>query len=168
MSHAETHNPQAITSQLDRMTLAEAITMAQEFEAAAADFYRELARRLNTEASTLAHELANEEEQHGLMLRALAAQPGLAQHLRQRIAAPASTPAFCTFITPLDLPAEPQEDELLAYAKSREEIAREHYGYLAELAAPGPLRDLFAFFAHEEQRHADHLDQRWSELFAVF
>ena len=167
MNNAETQDPHAIASRLAEMTLLDALAMAQGFETTAAGFYRELARRVGAEAGSMAHELADEEEQHGLMLGALTAEPELAAVLSQRIAAPASTPVFEAFTIPPRLPDDPDEDQLLAYAKSREEIAREHYGYLAELTPKGPLRDLFLFLEREEQRHADHLDQRWSELFSV-
>ena len=167
MNNAETQDPHAIASRLAEMTLLDALAMAQGFETTAAGFYRELARRVGAGAGSIAHQLADEEEQHGRLLGALTAKRDLAVVLSQRIAAPASTPTFEAFTIPPLLPDEPDEDELLAYAKSREEVAREHYGYLAELAPNGSLRDLFLFLEREEQRHADQLDQRWSELFSV-
>ncbi|HYN76645.1 MAG TPA: hypothetical protein VES73_02490 [Lamprocystis sp. (in: g-proteobacteria)] len=168
MTNAETQNPQKIASRLAEMTLQEALAMAQDFEATAARFYRELAHRVGADAGSVAHELAAEEEQHGLMLHRLAADPALTALLSQRITAPVSTPVFQSFVLPPVLPDAPDEDELLAYAKSREESAREHYGYLAELASTGPLQDLLLFLGREEQRHVDQLDQRWSELFSVY
>lgn len=168
MNIFETYDTQTIVTELAAMTLAEALAMAQEFEATAASFYRDLARRVPVEVSSLADELADEEVLHGSMIRELAADPELAEHLHQQILAPVSTPTFETFITPLVLPDEPIEEDLLDYAESREEIAREHYGYLAELAPPGPLRDLFQYLQQEEQKHADHLKHRWSDLFSVF
>ena len=167
MSASEIHNTRSIRSRLDAMTLAEALGMAQEFEVTAALFFRGLAERLPPETQGLALELAEEEERHLLLLRQLAADPTLVEQLRRTIAPPASTPIFESFATPLVLAEEPQEDQLLDYAKAREEIAREHYGYLAELAPPGPLQDLLRYLEREEQKHADHLSHRWGELFSV-
>ncbi len=167
MSIFDNKNAQSIASELATMTLAEALAMAQKFEAAAASFYRDLAGRVPDATSPLVHDLADEEERHGHLIQALAADPELALHLHQRIEAPASTDAFQSFVNLLSLPEKPYEDDILAYAQAREEIAREHYGYLAELAAPGPVQDLFLFLKLEEQRHADHLSERWGELFSI-
>lgn len=167
MSDGEIHGAPAIAGRLAEMTLEDALAMAQAFEASAALFFRALAERLAPDVRALALELAEEEERHGALLRRLAAEPDLQSHLRQSVRSPASTPTFQSFLTPVALADRPDEDALLDYARAREEIAREHYGYLAELAAPGPLQDLLRYLEREEQRHADDLSRRWGELFSV-
>lgn len=167
MHKSETHSTEAIAARLADMTLADALAMAQEFETTAAAFYRDLARRIPPEVGPLAHELAEEEEEHRQTIARMAADPDLQGQMSYRIAAPRSTPEFRSYVTPLVLPEHPIDDDLLAYARAREEIAREHYGYLADLAPAGPLKELFVFLEAEEQKHANHLIHRWGELFSV-
>jgi rubrerythrin len=167
MSRSEIPSAAAIEAGLADMTLSEALAMARSFEETAGEFYRGLAERVSTEVRALALELAAEEDGHRRLLDELAADPQLAESLRSRIAVPSTTPTFESFVTLSGLGEMPSEDELLDYAQAREAIAREHYSYLAELAPPGPLGDLFAFLAVEEQKHRDWLDERWANLFSV-
>ena len=65
-------------------------------------------------------------------------------------------------------PVRPTEEDVLFCAESRERIACEHYGYLAQLTPPGRLQDLFAFLRNEENRHEDEIRARWSAMFSIF
>ena len=149
------------------MTLAEALQAAMAFEDTAHRFYRVLAEQVHPEMRPLVLELASEEQHHHRLLAELAADPALEDHLGSLIETPPSDTGFADYIPLPDLPAEPVEDDILAYAEAREQIAREHYGYLAELAPHGPLRDLFRFLYQEEQRHADNVARRWTTLFSI-
>jgi rubrerythrin len=149
------------------MSLAEVLEAAMAFEMSAYRFYSELRERLRPEARTLADELAEEELDHYRLLASIAKKPDLANYLRRRISRPQTEGTFEKYISLPELPGDAIEDDLLAYAEAREQIAREHYGYLAETAPAGPLRDLFIFLRNEEQTHVERLTSRWSKLFSV-
>jgi len=149
------------------ITLAQALATAMAFELTAFRFYSDLAPRLRPEVRSLAEDLAAEELAHYCLLNDLSEDEQLADHLRAGVESPATAAEFTT-CTPLpELPGDALEDDLLGYAEAREHIAREHYGYLAELAPAGPLRDLFTFLRREEEKHADKLATRWAILFSI-
>jgi rubrerythrin len=146
------------------ITLAQARATAMAFEIAAFRFYSDLAPRLRPEVRSLAKDLAAEELEHYRLLNDLSEDEQLADHRAGGDRRPAAEFTTCTR---LRSSRDALEDDLLAYAEARERIAREHYGYLAELAPAGPLRDLFAFLRREEERHAGMLSTRWAILFSI-
>lgn len=72
------------------------------------------------------------------LLNDLSEDEQLADHLRGGMESPATAAEFTTCTRLPELPGDALEDDLLGYAEAREHIAREHYGYLAELAPAGP------------------------------
>lgn len=149
------------------MSLSEALETAMSFELRAYQFYLELAARVESEVRPLVLELAAEEQDHHRILAEIAADPHLEEHLRARIATPPTAGRFQACVHLPALPEQPIEDDVLSYAEACEELAREHYGYLAEATPKGPLRDLFLFLHQEEQRHAERVSTRWSTLFSI-
>jgi rubrerythrin len=112
-------------------------------------------------------ELAAEEQDHHRILAEMASDPDLEEHLRARIVRPPTATRFQACIHLPALPEQPIEDDVLSYAEACEELAREHYGHLAEATPKGPLRDLFVFLHREEQRHAERMSARWSTMFSI-
>lgn len=149
------------------MTLAEALEVAKGFEMAAYQFYLELAGRVDADTRLLVLELASEEQDHHRLLAEMAVDPHLGDHLGVTIATPPTHPGFDACARLPALSEHPFEDDVLGYAEAREQIAREHYGYLAEVAPIGPLQDLFRFLYTEEQRHLDRVSTRWSRMFSI-
>jgi len=153
---------------LETITLAEALAGAIAFEERAHRFYRDLATHVCPQNRELVEELAAEELTHVRLLQEMAEDPDLAEHLHAWMEPPETLVDFAAYVT---LPVDRDDlstDELLASAEAREEIAREHYGYLAELTPEGPIRDLFRFLREEEDKHAERLGARWSALFSIF
>ena len=116
-----------------------------EFEQAAFRFYSDLAEKVNAGVRPLVLDLAAEEKGHIDLLRRVSCATEIGRELTQRVATPPSTEKFGAYVRLHDLPDRPTEDDVLDYAESRERIAYEHYGYLAQLTPPGRLQDLFAF-----------------------
>lgn len=152
---------------LASVTLAEALAGAIAFEASAHRFYCDLATRVCPQNRELVKELAAEELSHLKLLEEMAEDPDLAEHLQAWLEPPATLSDFGAYVTlPLDQD-DLSVDELLSSAEAREQIAREHYGYLAELTPEGPVRDLFRFLREEEDRHVQRIGARWSTLFSI-
>lgn len=152
---------------LATITLAEALAGAIAFEASAHRFYRDLATRVCPQNRALVEELAAEELSHLKLLEQMVDDPDLAGHLHAWMEPPATLGDFGAYVT---LPLEQDDlsvDEILSSAEAREQIAREHYGYLAELAPEGPVQDLFRFLRDEEDRHVQRIGARWSALFSI-
>jgi len=149
------------------MTLRDALITAMEFERAAHQFYMELANRVTPHARQLILELAAEEEHHYDLLKQLSLREDIESEL-EKIAIPVPTSeTFEAYVILPDLTTDSTEDEILEYAESRERIAHEHYGYLAETTEPGPLRELFAFLRDEEKKHETLVQSRWSAMFSI-
>lgn len=149
------------------MTIAEALETAMEFELASLRFYRSLAPKVREEVRPLVRELAEEERRHYRLLVELARDAAFAEHLRTSIERPSTSDELASFISLPALPNDPIDDDILEYAEAREQIAREHYGYLAEITPSGPLRDLFALLRDEESKHASGIGARWSKMFSI-
>jgi len=149
-------------------TLEDVLQFAAGFEQAAFRFYRNLAERVNTEVRPLVLDLAAEEKGHTVLLRRIARGSDVKRQLGRRVVTPPSTEKFDAYVSLYDLPVRPTEEDVLVYAESREHIACEHYGYLAQLTPPGRLQDLFAFLRDEEKRHEAEIRARWSSMFSIF
>ncbi len=161
----ETTQPSLLKSGI---TLREVLDVAMGFEQAAKRFYLDLKDRVGAEVRPLVEELAHEEQRHHEMLAQLANDDNLAQYLASTTVMPG--PADETFRSYISIPAlgdDPDVDELLDYAASRERIAHEHYAYLAEVASPGPVQALFTFLREEEKRHESFVDRRWAGTFSA-
>jgi rubrerythrin len=133
----------------DSVTLAEALAGAIAFEASARRFYCDLATRVCRKNRELVEELAAEALSHLKLLEEMVEDPDLAEHLQAWVEPPATLSDFGAYVTlPLDQD-HLRVDELLSSVEAPEQIAREHYGYLTELASEGPVRDLFRFLREE-------------------
>jgi rubrerythrin len=153
---------------LASMTVGEVLQTAMTFELNAARLYRTLAETVRLEVRPLVEELATEETEHHRLLRQLSQNQGMVERLKERIRTPATAQEFRAYVNLPELPADPLDDDLLEYAQDRERIAFEHYAHLADVAMPGPLRDLFRFLRDEEGKHAGRLATRWATMFSVF
>jgi rubrerythrin len=150
------------------MTLEQALETAKAFETAAHQFYRQLSRKVRAEIRPLICDLADEEKRHYDLLCDLTRSERINGHLRQRIESPPTAEVFGSYVQIPALPDDPIEEDILAYAASRERIAYEHYGHLAEQTPPGPLKSLFAFLREEEAGHVQSIESREMLLFSVF
>jgi rubrerythrin len=150
------------------MSVHDALRTAIAFEQSAQAFYRELADQVHPEARPLLLDLADEERKHAKLLEDISTAERLSYTLSQQHKIPPTQPRLDEFIHLRKLSAGASEDEILDYVESRERIAFEHYGYLAELTPPGPLQQLFAFLREEERRHESEIQSRWSATFNVY
>lgn len=111
--------------------------------------------------------MAAEELSHLELAEQMVDGPDLPGHPRAGMEPPATLSDFGAYGT---LPLK-QDDlsvaELLSAAEARELIAREHSGYLAELAPEGPVQGLFRLLCDEEDRHVTRIGARWSALFSI-
>lgn len=149
-----------------RLSLARPLETAIAIESGAHRFYAELASRVRPEVKPLVESLANEELRHRDLLQALAGDPDLVEQLRAHVDLPAPVEAGAYISLP-ELGLSVGEDDILDYAGARERVARDYYAYVAEQTPPSPLRDLFRFLRDEEERHAEQIGARWSEVFSI-
>jgi len=154
--------------QSPQTTLEDALRIAAEFEQAAFRFYRNLAEKVNAGVRPLVLDLAADEKGHIDLLRRISRGSGVERQLGRRVVPPPSTEKFDAYVSLTTSPFAPQKKDVLFCAESRERIACEHYGYLAQLTPPGRLQDLFAFLRNEENRHEDEIRARWSAMFSIF
>ena len=145
-------------------TVAEILETATSFERTARDFYRDLAPRVSKRIRWLVEELAAEEQRHFDLFSELMARDDLAEQVQARIATPAADPKFSDCIHLPDLGDNPDDQAVLQYAMGREHAAMEQYRELSETAAPGPIRELFAFLADEETQHKAELEKVYYEI----
>lgn len=146
----------------DGISLAEALAGAVSFDVSAHRSYFDLATRVCPQNRELIEELPAEELSHRKLREEMADNPDLAEHLQASVESPTTLGHFGAYVTlPLDQ-NDLSVDEPLAAAEAREQIAREHYGYLAELTPEGPVRDLFHLLREEEDRLVRRIGARWS------
>jgi len=149
-------------------SLREILDLAIRFEDAAHRVYTVLADRLGAEMRPLLLDLAAEELQHREMLEALAGRDDIEEMMSRPIPPLPTTAEFAGYIRFPDIGEDATEDDILAYAESREQIAQEHYAYLAELTSPGPVRALLVLLRDEERRHQAAVQTRWSRIYSIF
>lgn len=150
------------------ISVGDALCLAMAFESRAHHSYRRLAERVHPEVRPLVVELAEQEQKHYELLRDLSVDSDLKPVLDESHSAPPTQERFHAYVNAADLPASASEDDILNYVESRERIAAEHYGYLAELTPRGPLRDLFSVLHDEERRHEADIQARWAKTFSIF
>lgn len=157
-------NPTARALLRETESLEEILRIAMRFEAAARDFYSALAAADADVIRDLATELAEEEEEHLLMLQHLIEQPALLASAQAQVQLQPIHRAFVSHTSP---PAPGSADtpaDLVRYAISREKAAMLQYLGLAEEASAGPARDLFRYLGQEEFRHMMQLQYRYRPL----
>ena len=145
-------------------TLEEILHTAVSFEQTARDFYSALAPKVSKQIRWLVEDLAAEEQGHFDLFSELVSRPDIAEQVKQRVAVPAADHKFSDCIHLPDLGEAPDDQAVLQYALAREHAAMEQYRELAESAAPGPIRDLFAFLANEETQHKAELEKLYYEV----
>jgi rubrerythrin len=164
----ETRQPETrLEALLSSVSVAEVLETAMAFELNAARLYTSLAGTVAPEMRPLVEELAAEETEHHRLLCELAKDPEFEDHLTHRVEKPTTLDEFSAYVQTPRLPADPLDDDLLAYAQDRERVAYEHYEHLAELATAAPLRSLFRFLRDEEKKHEDKLASRWATMFSI-
>lgn len=146
------------------LTVKEVLEVATGFEASARDFYRGLVPRVSKRIRYLVEELAEEEQRHFELFSELAQRHDLSEHVLQQIQRPASDSRFSDCLHLPDLGESPDDQTVLQYAMGREHTAMSHYGELASTTPAGPVRDLFAYLAHEETKHKLELEKLYYEV----
>ncbi len=142
----------------------EVIDIAIQFELAASTFYRQLYHKVGKPLRWLVKELAEEESQHAERLKALREHPDLQQELAQNLERAVIDPRFSDAIQTPDLDELADDQAVLQYALSREQLAMEQYRLLAQESAAGAAKDLFQWLANEEVAHKGELEKRYYEL----
>lgn len=145
-------------------TIREILETAMSFEKAARDFYDSLRGRVGKPVRDIVAELAEEEERHYQLFRALAEDPRVRDQIEQRVRRPASDHRFSDYVHLPELGDMPDDQAVLQYAMGREHAAMEQYGSLAEEAPEGPIRDLFRYLAQEELAHKAELEKQYYAL----
>ena len=147
-----------------RKTLAEILEVATSFEESARDFYRGLVPKVSKSIRYLVEELAEEEQEHYDLFKALGERADLAEFVHMEIATPASDQKFSDYVHLPDLGEAPDDQSVLQYAMGREHAAMEQYRSLADSTEPGPIHDLFEFLANEETKHKAELEKIYYEI----
>lgn len=145
-------------------TLAEILETATSFEKTARDFYRDLAPKVSKRIRWLVDELAEEEQRHFDLFSELLKRDDITEQIQARVATPAADTKFSDGIHLPELGEKPDDQTVLQYALGREHAAMEQYRELAGSTDPGPIRDLFAFLAHEETQHKAELEKLYYEI----
>jgi len=152
------------TEKLGKMTtVEEVLETAAEFDREAHGFYVDLIPRVSKNIRYIVEELARAELQHVMKLRDLARSEELAGRLKDAILRPEADRRFSDAIQAPELGDNPDDQEVLAYALAREQVAIEEYSELAANTPPGPLHEVFSFLANEESRHKSDLEALYYE-----
>jgi rubrerythrin len=146
-----------------KTTLREILEVATGFEAAARDFYRDLAPKVSKRIRYLVEELATEEQSHYDLFSTLAQRQDIGDQIQSEIARPASDSKFSDCLHLPNLGEKPDDQAVLQYAMGREHTAMEHYSELAETTPAGPIQDLFKYLASEETKHKLELEKIYYE-----
>ena len=143
-------------------SLRDALCAAAELERSGAEQYRCLAQRVGEPARGIletlsADGMAHCQELEGVLRRSdLAAQIDSPAAVRRRIVALPS------------LPADPLEDDVLDYAEMREHLSFDMYDRMANLLAPGELRELILRLCERKRQREEEVRRCGSALFLIF
>jgi rubrerythrin len=148
----------------EQTTVRALIQAAIRFEWNAHHFYAGLIDQVRPELAPLVADLANEERQHHQHLVDLLESEDFNAQLQAQMALPHTSARFDALIDNPTLPAQPNEDDILAMALAREEAAAAHYARLAEDVAHPSMRQAFAYLRDEEISHIAQLGERWGRL----
>ena len=142
----------------------EVIDIAIQFEEAAASFYRQLQHKVSKPLRWLVQSLAEEENLHAERLKALRSHSDLQKQLKERLIQMNVDPRFTDAIQTPSIDSFTDDQSILLYALSREQLALEQYGALADESQPGPVQDLFRWLSNEEVDHKAELEKRYYEM----
>lgn len=148
-------------------TLKEVLAIATSFEQSARNCYRDLAPTVSKNfrwlAIELAEALAEEEQRHYDLFASLAQREDVQRSIATEIKRPDTDGSFAGAVMNPVLGDQPDDQSVLQYAMSREDLAMRHYRELATTTPPGPLQELFAFLANEEAQHKADLEKLYYE-----
>ena len=145
-------------------TVEEVLESVAEFDREAHSFYVDLVPKVSKNIRYIVEDLARSELQHIIRLRELARSQELAGHLKDAILRPAADRRFSDAIQAPELGDNPDDQEVLAYALAREQVAIEEYSELAANTPPGPLHEVFSFLANEESKHKSDLEALYYQI----
>lgn len=149
-----------------KTTIKEVLEVATEFERTARDFYADLAPKVSKRIRYVVEELAEEEQEHFDLFNGLSerAKTDLSDFVQQEIDTPQNDHKFSDCIHLPDMGENPDDQEVLRYALTREHAAMEQYTSLAESTPDGELKDIFRYLANEETKHKQELEKRYYEI----
>ncbi len=145
-------------------TVEEVLETVAEFDREAHGFYVDLVPKVSKNIRYIVEDLARSELQHIIKLRELARSEELAGHLKDAILRPEADRRFSDAIQAPELGDNPDDQEVLAYALAREQVAIEEYSELAANTPPGPLHEVFSFLANEESKHKSDLEALYYQI----
>lgn len=153
------------TAALSKMTtVEEVLETVAEFDREAHGFYVDLVPKVSKNIRYIVEDLARSELEHIIRLRELARSEELAGHLKDAILRPEADRKFSDAIQAPELGNNPDDQAVLAYALSREQVAIEEYSELAANTPPGPLHEVFTFLANEESKHKSDLEALYYQI----
>lgn len=145
-------------------TVEEVLETVAEFDREAHSFYTELVPKVSKHIRYIVEDLARAELEHIRMIADLAKSPDMRDHLKDAILRPEADRRFSDAIQAPELGDNPDDQAVLQYALSREQIAIEEYSELAANTPPGPLHEVFSFLANEESKHKSELEALYYEI----
>ena len=150
---------------LGKMTnVEEVLATVAEFGREAHGFYVDLVPRVSKNIRYIVEDLARAELEHVIKIRELARSEELAAHLKDAILRPEADRRFSDAIQAPELGDNPDDQDVLRYALSREQVAIEEYSELAANTPPGKLHEVFSFLANEESKHKSDLEALYYQI----
>ncbi len=145
-------------------TVEEVLETVAEFDREAHGFYVDLVPKVSKNIRYIVEDLARAELAHIIKLRELARSQERAGHLRDAILRPEADRRFSDAIQAPELGDNPDDQAVLRYALSREQVAIEEYSELAANTPPGPLHEVFTYLANEESKHKSDLEALYYQI----
>ncbi len=145
-------------------TVEEVLETVAEFDREAHGFYVDLVPKVSKNIRYIVEDLARSELEHIIKIRELARSEALAGHLKDAIQRPEADRRFSDAIQAPELGDNPDDQEVLAYALAREQVAIEEYAELAANTPPGPLHEVFSYLANEESKHKSELEALYYQI----
>ncbi|PIE07030.1 MAG: rubrerythrin [Rhodobacterales bacterium] len=150
---------------LSEMTTAEEVLEAvAEFDRVAHEFYLDLIPKVSKSIRYIVEELAQAELEHIVRIRTLAQSDEMAGHMKDAIRRPEADRRFSAAIQTPDLGDKPDDQDVLRYALSLEQVAIDEYTELAANTPPGPLHEVFSYLANEEMKHKSEVEALYYEI----
>ncbi len=145
-------------------TVEEVLETVAEFDRKAHEFYVALIPKVSKSIRYIVEELAQAELEHVVKIRTLAQSDEIAGHLKDAIKRPEADRRFSDAIQMPELGDKPDDQDVLRYALSLEQVAIEEYSELAANTPPGPLHEVFSYLANEESKHKSELEALYYEV----
>lgn len=145
-------------------TVEEVLEQVAEFDRENHSFYTDLVPKVSKSIRYIVEDLARAELEHIRKITALIKSPDLGDHLKDAIMRPAADSRFSEALEAPELGDNPDDQEVLRYAISREQVAIDEYSELAANFPPGPLHEVFSYLANEETKAKAHLEALYYEV----